>query len=116
MNLNPPATLKPGIGGAPKASTCASLTCRAQIGRSRAMIASSLSSRRPRRFSNGSRVMNIEPKLEPLADCTKEKPATVRVWATPGCCRAIFSICARASSVRCNDAESGNWMPARMRP
>ena len=33
--------------------------------------------------------MNIEPKFEPLAPCTKEKPATVSTCATPLVCSAI---------------------------
>ncbi len=115
MSLNPPATLSPGMGGAPKASTCASLTCRAHCGRNRAMMASSLSSG-SFRWENGSRVMNIEPKFEPLAPCTKEKPATVSVCATPLVLRAISSTFAKAALVRSSDAASGSCTPTMIRP
>ena len=36
------------------------------------------------RLSNGSRTMNIEPKLEPLACSRNDMPAMATVWATPG--------------------------------
>src|SRR5262249_30273452 len=104
-----------GIAGAPKATTRASLISSAQACRSRAMMASELSSGLVR-FSNGSRTMNIDAKLGLLACNTNDMPEIVIVWATPGVRRAIASILATASSVRWREAESGSWMLQMIRP
>ena len=82
MSLKPPATLRPGIAGAPKATTCASLISRAQAALMRAMIASEVRSGVVR-FSNGSSTTNIEAKFGLLACSTNEMPEIVIVWATP---------------------------------
>ena len=79
------------------------------------MMASSVSSGFLR-SENGSRVMNIEPKFEPLAPCTKEKPATVSVCATPLVLRVMSSIFAKAALVRCSDAASGSCTLTMIRP
>ena len=72
MSLNPPATLSPGTGGAPEGEDLRVLDLlgplRPQAGHDRlvAQLRGSSAS------SNGSSMMNIEPKFEPLACCTKE--------------------------------------------
>ena len=58
-----------------------------------------------RRSSNGFSVMNIEPRFEPMALSTNERPGLPRVWATPGVSRAIFSTARLTSAVRSSDAD-----------
>ncbi len=48
--------------------------------------------------SNGSRMTNIEPKLELVAESTNDMPERLIVWATPGVSRVIFSTSPSASS------------------
>ena len=60
--------------------------------------------------------MNIEPKLELLADWRNESPAMTTVCATPGVSRAILSTRASVSCERWSDAESGSWTLTMSRP
>ena len=83
MILKPPATPRPGIGDEFRTLTIASLTRFRNSGSSRAMMSSAFSPG-ALRLSNGSRTMNIEPKLDAF-DCSRNDiPEMVTVWATPG--------------------------------
>ena len=115
MILKPPATPRPGIGEELRTLTTASLTRFLYSGSSRAMMSSACSPG-ALRLSNGSRTMNIEPKLEALAWSRNDIPEMVTVWATPGVSRVILSTNAMADLVRCSDAESGNWTLTISRP
>ena len=70
----------------------------------------------PRRFSNGSRITNIEPKLELFACWMNEMPLIAWVWAMPGVARVILSTCATTALVRSSEAESGSCTLMIMRP
>ena len=107
MNLKPPAVPKPGIAEAPKTTTTASLISRDHCLRKRAMIAVSRSSG-VCRLSKGSRMMNIEAKLELLACSRKDIPTKVTEWATPGVFPRIPATRVATSRVRSSDAESGS--------
>ena len=62
------------------------------------------------RSSNGFRTTNIVPKLEPLVVIRNDFPETPTVWATPGTLLGdLVDLLARTASVRCTEAESGNW-------
>ncbi len=87
--------------------TIASGTFSAHSRRSLTMIASALRPW-PRRWSNGSRITNIEPKFELFALSKNDKPDTQTVCSTPGtvCAQPLDSIhhFLRAPQL----AESGN--------
>ncbi len=60
--------------------------------RSRAMIASAPCAGSRRCRGTSSSITNAEPRLEPMALRTNERPGLPRVCATPGVSRAIVSI------------------------
>ena len=88
MSLKPPATPRPGIGDELRTATTASLTRRREL---LAQPGHDVVGVQPGacRSSNGSRTMNIEPKLDALACSRNDMPAMATVCATPGVSWAI---------------------------
>ena len=107
MSLKPPVVPRPSIGGAPNAVTTAPRTSRRQRSRSRAAMASAVSSG-PCRWSNSSSMTYIEPRLGALAFRISDWPEMPTVCSTPGVSRAIVSMRAMTCCVRSTEAESGS--------
>jgi hypothetical protein len=107
-NAKPPARPAPRTGGGMNACTPASGTWADALLRNSPMMASAdrLGSRRS---SKSFRLMNIEPKFEPLADSANDCPVMPVMWRMPGIDRPISSSCLTTSSVRSIEAESGSW-------
>ncbi len=65
------------------------------------------------RWSNGSKMQNIEPKFEPLALSSSDWPVTAWVKRMPGVSLAIRSHLSSTSLVFSSETESGSWTLAR---